>query len=91
MLKCAEILVSGRVQGVGFRAFVVQEAGRLRLTGWTKNLANGDVQTVAEGSMDALSEFYTSLQRGPMFAEVMRHRITWSEARGEFARFDVRW
>lgn len=91
MLKRAEILVSGKVQGVGFRAFVVREAERFGICGWTKNLANGDVQTIAEAEEDVLMELYSALQAGPRFAHVERHHITWSEATGEFTRFEVRW
>jgi acylphosphatase len=85
-----EIHVSGRVQGVGYRAFVLQEASRLLLRGWTRNLPNGDVQTIAEGSKEALEELLERLKEGPRYAEVMRHRAIFSEATGEFSAFTVR-
>ncbi len=85
-----EIHVSGRVQGVGYRAFVLQEASRLLLTGWTKNLPNGDVQTIAEGSKQALEELLERLREGPRYAEVMHHRVVFLEATGEFSAFSVR-
>jgi acylphosphatase len=90
MLKRAEILAVGKVQGVGFRAFVVQEATRLGLVGWTKNLTSGDVLTVAEGNENDLAALYKALQTGPRFAHVERHHLTWSNATGEFSSFTVR-
>lgn len=85
-----EICVSGRVQGVGYRAFVVAQAEDLQLKGWTQNLANGDVLTVAEGKREVLDEFLALLLEGPRFAEVMRHRTQYSDATGEFSEFTVR-
>lgn len=91
MLKRAEILAVGTVQGVGFRAFVVQEATRLGLVGWTKNLTNGDVFTIAEGNENDLATLYTALQTGSRYAHVERHHIMWSNATGEFTSFTVQW
>ena len=85
-----EIHVSGRVQGVGYRAFVLKEASRLMLTGWTKNLRNGEVQTIAEGSREALEELLERLKEGPRYAEVMHYRVVFLEATGEFSAFSVR-
>ena len=85
-----EIYVSGRVQGVRYRAFVVQQAEELGIKGWTRNLANGDVQTLAEGSEETLKQFLTRLLEGPRYAEVMRHKASYSEATGEFTGFIVR-
>lgn len=86
-----EILVSGRVQGVGYRAFVVAQAERLGVRGWTKNCSNGDVLTIAEGSRPMLDEFLTALLEGPRYAEVMRHTATYSVSTGEFTDFMVRY
>lgn len=58
------IIVSGRVQGVGFRAWTVREAARLRVTGIVRNLSDGTVEIVAEGSPDALERFCTRLEAG---------------------------
>lgn len=85
-----EIQVSGRVQGVGYRAFVVGQAERLQLKGWTQNMANGDVLTVAEGQRETLDELLAYLLEGPRFAEVMGHRAQYSNATGEFSGFAVR-
>jgi len=63
-------VVRGRVQGVGFRWFVLQEAERLGLGGVVRNLRDGSVEVLAEGSADALAELERTLQRGPRSARV---------------------
>ena len=62
--------VSGRVQGVGFRYSAVNEAQRLRLCGWVRNAAYGDVEVWAEGPPDKLGLFLKWLKRGPQFSRV---------------------
>lgn len=63
-------LVSGRVQGVGFRAATRREAQRLGLSGHAINLPDGRVEVVAEGDADALVELESWLQQGPPFSQV---------------------
>ena len=63
-------LVSGRVQGVGYRMFVRSEAMRLGLVGYAANLADGRVEVVAEGEPGALDDLADSLGRGPRSARV---------------------
>ena len=63
-------LISGRVQGVGFRYFVVRRAGALGLTGWTRNLPDGRVEVVAKGEADDLGQLETALRSGPRSAHV---------------------
>ena len=66
----ARYLVRGRVQGVGFRWFVLQEAERLCLCGVVRNLRDGSVEVLAEGGPDALAELERALQLGPRSARV---------------------
>ena len=63
-------LVSGRVQGVGFRYSAILEAQRLKLNGWVRNTYSGDVEVWAEGPMDKLETFLAWLRRGPQLARV---------------------
>jgi acylphosphatase len=65
-----QYLVSGRVQGVGFRHFARGEAMRLGLLGYAANLPDGRVEVVAEGGEPALDAFAQSLGRGPSAARV---------------------
>lgn len=65
-------VISGRVQGVGYRAFAAQAAVRLSVAGWARNLADGRVEVHAGGTERQLDDFEGWLRRGPRFAEV-RH------------------
>jgi len=77
-------LIQGRVQGVGFRWFVQREASELELRGWVRNTEDGDVEVVAAGSPEDLTELRTSLRRGPRGSRVDRlieHHLEESEGR----------
>ena len=65
-------LVSGRVQGVGYRAFAARTARGLGLTGGASNLSDGQVLVVAEGPAHALDRLEAALWEGPRFARVQR-------------------
>lgn len=84
-------IVSGRVQGVNFRYYTQQAAARLNLRGWVRNLADGSVETVAEGPEAGLEAFERFLRQGPPSAVVDEVRASRGVATGEFARFEVRW
>ena len=85
-----EALVHGRVQGVGFRVFVLRAARRQGLRGWVANESSGRVRCVAEGSREELDELLRALHDGPAGAWVERVDATWRPATGEFEGFDVR-
>jgi acylphosphatase len=63
-------VVQGRVQGVGYRYFVLRQADALGVSGFARNLADGAVEVLAEGSDAALADFEARLREGPAFAEV---------------------
>lgn len=63
-------LISGRVQGVGFRVFAYREALALGLKGWIRNLQDGRVEALVEGEEEVLVRFHQALQKGPRLAEV---------------------
>ncbi len=69
-MPCARFIVSGRVQGVFFRASAREEALRLGLTGHARNLEDGSVEVLACGSAEALAVLELWLQRGPPMARV---------------------
>lgn len=87
----AEIIVSGMVQGVGFRYFVLRNAERLELKGYTKNLRNGEVYTVVEGEKAIVEEMYNIIRVGPAYADVRNSSVKWEEAKNEFTRFEIRY
>ena len=85
----ADLLISGRVQGVFFRASAQQEAMRLGLAGEIRNLPDGRVEAVVEGLRDRVEDFIEWCKRGPPSAEVENVRVRWSAASGEFRTFMV--
>jgi acylphosphatase len=85
-----EAIVHGRVQGVGFRVFVLREARHLGLAGWVANEPGQRVRCVAEGPRDDLEALLRRLHDGPAGAWVERVDATWRSATGEFDDFGVR-
>ena len=85
----AEILVEGRVQGVGYRAFVERRATALGLAGYVMNLADGRVQLHVEGARAVIETFLRDLAQGPRLAHVSRTDVRWVAPQA-FAGFDVR-
>jgi acylphosphatase len=84
-------VVSGWVQGVGYRDFVSREAVRHRLKGYVRNSSDGSVEIEAEGPRDELQGFLEVLKGGHPIAEVDRVDVAWDVFRGEFAGWDLRW
>jgi len=69
-MPCRRFVVSGRVQGVFYRASTREQAQQLGLTGWVRNCADGSVELVACGDEAVLSELESWLWRGPQYARV---------------------
>jgi acylphosphatase len=67
---CLHAIVSGRVQGVGFRQHTDAHAQRLDIDGWVRNLASGQVEVLLEGEEDAVRELADWLGQGPAAAQV---------------------
>ena len=82
--------VIGRVQGVGFRYFVLSEAMELGLDGWVANTPEGGVRCVAEGPRGRLEILLGRLREGPAAAIVDRVSEAWMPATGTLGRFGVR-
>ena len=64
------VVIGGRVQGVGFRAWMVREAQSLGVWGWVRNRPGGTVEAVVHGETDAVEELLRRCRRGPLLAEV---------------------
>jgi acylphosphatase len=84
------IWVSGRVQGVGFRAFVLQSGPLFGLSGWVHNIGYDQVETVAEGPRAVLERFIEVVKTGPRASRVDEARVEWETPTGEFDGFQVR-
>jgi len=84
------LVISGRVQGVGFRFSAYDEAKDLALAGWVRNLASGDVEIVAEGTQANLQMLSAWAHLGPPSAHVTQVREDWLDFTGEFSEFRIR-
>jgi acylphosphatase len=85
-----EATVRGRVQGVGFRYYVVRRAKNLDLRGWVANERDGSVRCVAEGPAEALDGLLEILRHGPAGAAVERVDVIRGPAAGSFSSFEIR-
>ena len=84
------LLVDGLVQGVAFRAYATDEARRLGVRGWVRNLPDGRVELEAEGERSALEALVSWCGHGPPAARVADVRTRWSAYRGELGEFETR-
>ena len=86
---CRHVLVSGRVQGVGFRWYARETAERLGLGGWVKNLPDGRVELLLEGREPAVEAMLVWLERGPPAAHVKNLEVVERASEG-LRTFSVR-
>jgi len=91
MERRAHLFISGRVQGVFYRANTRDEARRLGLTGWVRNLPDGRVEAVVEGEEAKIKELIDWCHEGPPGALVRDVEVRWEDFRGEFGDFEIRY
>lgn len=84
-------VMHGRVQGVNFRYYTLQQARQLGITGYVRNLWDGTVQVVAEGQRENVTRLLNWLRKGPRMAFVEKVDVQWLPHTGEFQRFEVRY
>jgi acylphosphatase len=89
-LARVHIWVIGRVQGVGFRVFVMQSGAMFGLTGWVHNVGYNQVESVAEGPRAVLERFAEVVKTGPRASYVDEARVEWETPLGNFKGFEVR-
>ncbi len=89
--SAAEIVIDGRVQGVGYRDFVLRKAGTLGLAGDVMNLKDGRVRVRVEGGREAIEELVRDLAKGPPLARVENLAVTWRPPTGRFSAFSIRY
>jgi acylphosphatase len=83
--------VMGRVQGVGYRFFAQRYASAQGIRGYVRNLPDGSVEVVAEGTRAALERFLDALWTGPNKTGVSEVKVAWEEAQGVFLGFQIRY
>ena len=84
------LLITGRVQNVGFRSYVQKVAASLSVTGWVCNLKYDQVELVAEASRPLLVQFLRLVKIGPRGSRLDDMEISWEEFSGEFSEFAIR-
>ena len=89
MTVARRFIVTGRVQGVGYRYFAIRAAADCAVTGYVRNLPDGSVEAVAEGPMKAVETFKRKLEQGPSFASVINVIEADIPPSGRYTRFDV--
>jgi len=82
-------VIEGRVQGVGFRYFVLEVAELLGVFGWVRNRWDDTVEVLAEGEHSVLEKLQDALGRGPRGAYVSSVKVEWEKPTGEFHNFRV--
>ncbi len=85
----AHVWVKGRVQAVGFRAYVEAIARQAGVTGWVRNVGYDTVEAVAEGTREKVEQFVELMKQGPRASRVDDARVEWEDATGEFREFGV--
>jgi acylphosphatase len=86
----AHVIISGRVQGVFFRASTAREAKTLGLTGWVRNRPDGSVEAVFEGSKEKVEEMVAWCRKGPTAAKVARVETILEKPENPFTSFEVK-
>jgi acylphosphatase len=89
MLKRVHLIVSGAVQGVGFRMFIDRKAKELKLCGWVRNRTDGTVEIDAQGTEQAIEELLHQAKRGPSRSTVTTIRKEEEEPDPNLERFSV--
>ena len=89
MIKAVKALISGRVQGVGYRYFAQREATRLGLSGYVKNRFDGRVEVFVQGKVDLVNHFLEILEQGPRFGRVESLQSEESKVTDDYTDFNV--
>lgn len=89
MRVARRLVISGRVQGVGFRWFAVDAARREGVTGWVRNLADGRVEAHMEGEAESVTRVERALRRGPAGARVDEIYVDVEDPTGAYKDFSI--
>ena len=83
------IWVKGRVQGVGFRAYVADSAIYIGINGWVRNVGWDGVETIAQGSRAQIDQFIQAVKTGPRSSRVVECKVEEEPAGAEFTSFEI--
>ena len=91
MKSKVHVVISGRVQGVWFRANTKEKAKKLGITGWVRNTSSGNVEGVFEGEESLIQEMIEWCYRGPPLAKVANVEVKNQEPTNDFNDFSIRY
>lgn len=89
MRVARRFLITGRVQGVGFRFFTEDVASREGVTGWVRNLPDGRVEAFVEGEAEAVTRVERAIRQGPRGARVESVQVDTEEPSGRYTTFSI--
>ena len=81
--------ITGKVQGVGFRYFVLRKAQELGIKGWVSNKSNGNVEALAHGEKADLEQFIAKVKEGPSFSRVDDVNLNWVNEAEQYFGFEI--
>ena len=90
-MKRVRVFISGRVQGVFFRAYTQEEAKKLGIKGWVRNLPDGRVEAVFEGDEKAVEEMIKWCHKGSPQSKVEKVEVIEEPYKGEFSDFFIKY
>lgn len=88
-MKQVHLFITGKVQGVGFRAYLKSKAKKLGLRGFVQNLSDGRVEAVAQGDVDRLLVFIQDANKGSYISEVRDVAVKWEEITAIYPDFKI--
>lgn len=89
MKKSVKLVINGTVQGIFFRQFIKENADKLNLRGYARNLENGDVEVIVEGNGEDVEKMTEICKQGPKFARIRQVGVEERKYSGEFSEFKV--
>lgn len=90
LIHAVHMIARGRVQGVGFRFFVRDQASRYSIKGWVRNREDGSVEIHSEGPKERLDEFINMVKEGPLFGLVTDLKVDWVEPTNDYTSFGIK-
>ena len=83
------LAITGKVQGVDFRYFVLRHAQELGINGWVSNKSNGDVEALAQGDKEDLEQFIAKVKEGTTFSRVDNVNLEWMNKGEQYFGFEI--
>jgi len=88
-MKHAHVIISGFVQGVSFRRFIKDNAQKLGITGWVRNVSNGVIEAQFQGEEEAINNMIQICKKGPLLSEVKSVEVDWVTDKEPFVDFKI--